>query len=75
MLEPLRSPAAKHPNRSPELTEQVRFHARRQECGLIHTWNPPGKMQRGFGLGVTPNQRRQSMTRHFASIRREGGES
>jgi hypothetical protein len=36
--------------------------------------NPPRKMQRGFGLGATPNYQRQSMTRHLASTRQEGGE-
>jgi hypothetical protein len=42
---------------------------------LINIRNPPRKMQGGFGLGVTPNLQRQSMTRHFASTHHEGGES
>lgn len=36
MLEPLRSPTAKHSNRSRKLTELAQFNARRQEWGLIH---------------------------------------
>jgi len=35
---------------------------------------PAKKNAAWFGLGATPNYQRQSMTRHLASTRREGGE-